>query len=31
VVVLVELEKIEGYSGLGPSGQMNQIKLIRQI
>jgi hypothetical protein len=31
VVVLVDLEKIEGYSGLGPSGQMNQIKLIRQI
>jgi len=31
VVVLVDLEKIEGYSGLGPSGQLNQIKLIRQI
>ena len=30
VVVLVDLEKIEGYSGLGPGGQMNQIKLIRQ-
>jgi len=30
VVVLVDLEKIEGYSGLGPSGQLNQIKLIRQ-
>jgi hypothetical protein len=29
VVVLVDLEKIEGYSGLGPSGQLNQIKLIR--
>lgn len=31
VVVVVDLEKIEGYSGLGPSGQQNQIKLIRQI
>ena len=31
VVVLVDLEKIEGYSGLGPSGQLNQIKLIRRI
>ena len=30
VVVLVDLEKIEGYSGLGPSGQLNQIKLIRR-
>ena len=29
VVVLVDLEKIEGYSGLGPGGQLNQIKLIR--
>jgi hypothetical protein len=29
VVVLVDLKKIEGYSGLGPSGQLNQIKLIR--
>ena len=26
----LELEKIEGYSGLGPSGQLNQIKLIRR-
>ena len=30
VVVLVDLDKIEGYSGLGPSGQLNQIKLIRR-
>ena len=30
VVVLIDLEKIEGYSSLGPSGQLNQIKLIRQ-
>ena len=31
VVVLVDLEKIEGYSGLGPSGQLNQIKLSSRI
>ena len=30
VVVVVDLEKIEGYSGLGPGGQLNQIKLIRR-
>jgi len=30
VVVLVDLEKIEGYSGIGPSGQLNQIKMICQ-
>jgi len=30
VAVLVDLEKIEGYSGLGPGGQLNQIKLIRR-
>jgi len=31
VVVLVDLEKIEGYSGIGPDGQLNQIKLINQL
>lgn len=29
VVVIVDLDRVEGYSGLGPSGQMGQIRLLR--
>ena len=29
VVVVVDLDRVEGYAGLGPSGQMGQIRLLR--
>lgn len=29
VVVVVDLDRVEGYSGLGPSGQMGQIRMLR--
>ena len=29
VVVIVGLDRVEGYAGLGPSGQMGQIRLLR--
>lgn len=29
VAVIVDLDRVEGYSGLGPSGQMGQIRMLR--
>ena len=29
VVVLVDLDKVEGYAGLGPGGQVDQIRMLR--
>ncbi|VTU26008.1 pyridoxamine 5'-phosphate oxidase family protein [Variovorax sp. PBL-E5] len=29
VVVLVDLDRVEGYAGLGPAGQVDQIRLVR--
>jgi len=29
VVVLVDLDRVEGYAGLGPAGQVDQIRLLR--
>lgn len=29
VVVLVDLDRVEGYAGLGPAGQLDQIRLVR--
>lgn len=29
VAVLVDLDRVEGYSGLGPSGQLGQIRMLR--
>lgn len=30
-VVIVDLDRVEGYAGLGPSGQMGQIRLLRGV
>jgi hypothetical protein len=29
VVVLVELDRVEGYAGLGPGGQVDQVRMLR--
>ena len=29
VAVIVELDKVEGYAGLGPAGQVDQIRMLR--
>lgn len=29
VVVLVDLDRVEGYAGLGPSGQVDQVRMLR--
>jgi hypothetical protein len=29
VTVLVDLDRVEGYAGLGPAGQVNQIRMLR--
>ncbi len=29
VVVLVDLDRVKGYAGLGPSGQMDQVRMLR--
>lgn len=29
VVVLVDLDKVEGYAGLGPAGQVDQVRMLR--
>jgi hypothetical protein len=29
-VVLVDLDRVEGYAGLGPAGQVDQIRLVRR-
>ncbi|MDB5829751.1 MAG: hypothetical protein JWQ73_3971, partial [Variovorax sp.] len=29
VVVLVDLDRVEGYAGLGPAGQVDQLRMLR--
>jgi hypothetical protein len=29
VAVLVDLDRVEGYAGLGPGGQVGQVRMLR--
>lgn len=31
VVVLVDLDRVEGYAGLGPTGQVDQVRMLREV